>query len=167
MKAFSKHPKTVLVAIAGKEVDRLESLSVEFNVATTASDWQDLVADPNIDIISIATPNSLHHPIAVAALKAGKHVFCEKPLSITAEQAQEMVAAASANNRILEVAFNYRRRQDIGMGSKPGCFGQTRPRLPLPSQLEETSRHPRFEIMVHFCRTGRRRCGNRSGATHR
>lgn len=115
MKAFSKHPKTVLVAIAGKEADRLVSLSAEFNVATTASDWQDLVADPTIDIISIATPNALHHPIAVAALKAGKHVFCEKPLSITAEQAQEMVAAASANNRILEVAFNYRRRQDIGM----------------------------------------------------
>ncbi|NDH65260.1 MAG: gfo/Idh/MocA family oxidoreductase [Microbacteriaceae bacterium] len=124
MKAFSKHPKTVLVAIAGKEVDRLESLSAEFNVATTASDWQDLVADPNIDIISIATPNSLHHPIAVAALKAGKHVFCEKPLSITAEQAQEMVAAASANNRILEVAFNYRRRQDIGMAQNLVASGK-------------------------------------------
>lgn len=115
MRAFSKHPQTVLSAIAGKELDRLSSLAAEFNVATTAGDWEDLVRNPDIDIISIATPNSLHHPIAVAALNAGKHVFCEKPLAISAEQAQEMVSAAKTNNRILEVAFNYRRREDIGM----------------------------------------------------
>jgi predicted dehydrogenase len=124
MKAFSKHPQTTLVAIAGKEVDRLAVLAAEFDVATTASDWQDLVEDPNIDIISIATPNSLHHPIAVAALNAGKHVFCEKPLSITADQAEEMVSAAKANNRILEVAFNYRRREDIGMAQNLVATGK-------------------------------------------
>ena len=124
MKAFSKHPKTELVAIAGKEADRLVSLSEEFHVGTTASDWQDLVDNPNIDIISIATPNALHHPITVAALNSGKHVFCEKPLSITAQQAQEMVAAASANNRILEVAFNYRRRQDIVMAQQLVASGK-------------------------------------------
>lgn len=118
MKAFSKHRQTILAAIAGKEIDRLPILAQEFNVATTASDWQTLVEDPTIDIISIATPNSLHHPIALAALSAGKHVFCEKPLSITADQAQEMVSTAKANNRILEVAFNYRRREDIGMAKE-------------------------------------------------
>lgn len=115
MTAFSKHPDTVLLAIAGKELDRLPALAQEFSVSKTASDWEDLVADPELDIISIATPNALHHPIAVAALKAGKHVFCEKPLAITAEQAREMVEAAKSNNRILEVAFNYRRRKDIGL----------------------------------------------------
>lgn len=124
MKAFSRHPQTVLAAIAGKELDRLPVLAAEFNVATTASDWEDLVENPDIDIISIATPNSLHHPIAVAALKAGKHVFCEKPLAITADQAQEMVSAAKANNRILEVAFNYRRREDIGMAKEMVSSGK-------------------------------------------
>lgn len=118
MKAFSKHPKTKLVAIAGKELDRLPPLAAEFGATKTASDWEELVADSELDIISIATPNSLHHPIAVAALAAGKHVFCEKPLAVTAEQASEMVAAAKANNRILEVAFNYRRREDIGLARK-------------------------------------------------
>ena len=113
MKAFYQNPQVVLAAIAGKEVDRLAVLAKEFNVEKTATDWQDLVDDPTIDIISIATPNALHHPIAVAALKAGKHVFCEKPLAITAEQAEDMVTTAKANNRILEVAFNYRRREDI------------------------------------------------------
>jgi predicted dehydrogenase len=115
MRAFAKHPKTKLVAIAGKELDRLPALAKEFGATKTASDWEELVSDPDLDIISIATPNALHHPIAVAAVAAGKHVFCEKPLAVTAAEAQEMVNAAKANNRILEVAFNYRRREDIGL----------------------------------------------------
>jgi len=124
MKAFHQNPQTVLAAIAGKETDRLALLAKEFNVEKTATDWQELVDDPTIDIISIATPNSLHHPIAVAALKAGKHVFCEKPLAITAEQAEDMVSTAKANNRILEVAFNYRRRADIGMARELVASGK-------------------------------------------
>ena len=124
MKAFYQNPQTVLAAIAGKELERLAALAKEFNVEKTAADWQELVDDPTIDIISIATPNALHHPIAVAALNAGKHVFCEKPLAITAEQAEEMVAAAKANNRILEVAFNYRRRADIGMARELVASGK-------------------------------------------
>lgn len=124
MKAFAKHPKTRLVAIAGKELDRLPTLAAEFGATKTASDWEQLVHDPELDVISIATPNALHHPIAVAALEAGKHVFCEKPLAVTALQAQEMVAAAKANNRILEVAFNYRRREDIGIARQLVLSGE-------------------------------------------
>ncbi len=124
MKAFAKHPNSKLVSIAGKELDRLPLLAAEYGASKTASDWEDLVADPDLDIISIATPNSLHHPIAVAALSAGKHVFCEKPLAVTAEQAQQMVDAAKANNRILEVAFNYRRREDIGLARQMNEAGE-------------------------------------------
>lgn len=118
MRAFSKHADTVLASIAGKELEKLPILASEFGASKTAGDWEDLVADPDLDIISIATPNALHHPIAIAALNAGKHVFCEKPLAVTAEQARQMVAAAKANNRILEVAFNYRRREDIRLAKK-------------------------------------------------
>ena len=113
MKAFFGHPDAELVAIAGKEPDRLKQLAEEFKVTKTAADWQELVADDTLDAISVATPNALHHPITVAALNSGKHVFCEKPLAITADEAREMVAAAEANQRILEVSFNYRRREDI------------------------------------------------------
>ena len=102
-----------VVALAGKEADRLASLGATYELRHLFSDWHDLVALPELDIVSIATPNALHHPIAVAALAAGKHVFCEKPLALDTAQALEMVQAAKTHNRVLEVAFNHRRRADV------------------------------------------------------
>ena len=102
-----------VVALAGKETDRLALLGAEYNLPHLFEDWEDLVALPELDIVSIATPNALHHPIAVAALAAGKHVFCEKPLALDTAQAIEMVQAARDNDRVLEVAFNHRRRADV------------------------------------------------------
>lgn len=102
-----------VVALAGKEADRLASLGATYEIPRLFSDWQHLVALPELDIVSIATPNALHHPIAVAALAAGKHVFCEKPLALDTAQALEMVQAAKTHNRVLEVAFNHRRRADV------------------------------------------------------
>jgi predicted dehydrogenase len=113
MKAFADHPATRVVAIAGKETDRLAELAERFDAEVSQTDWESVASDPTLDIISIATPNALHHPIAIAALAAGKHVFCEKPLAINKHQAHEMVDAAARAGKILEVAFNYRRREDI------------------------------------------------------
>lgn len=118
MKAFSKHPNTEVISIAGKEEERLSQIATEFGVKNTAFDWQDLVADTELDIISIATPNVLHYPITMAALESGKHVFCEKPLAITSKQTYEMFEVAKRNNCILEVALNYRRREDIIFGKE-------------------------------------------------
>jgi predicted dehydrogenase len=113
MSAFSDHPATRVVAIAGKETERLAELATLFGAEVAATGWEDVVAHPSLDIISIATPNALHHPIAMAALAAGKHVFCEKPLAVNKEQAHDMVNAAEKAGKVLEVAFNYRRREDI------------------------------------------------------
>lgn len=111
--SFLSLPNVEVVALAGKESDRLAELGALYNVPHLFDDWHDLVALPELDIVSIGTPNALHHPIAVAALAAGKHVFCEKPLALDTAEATEMVQAAKDHDRVLEVAFNHRRRADV------------------------------------------------------
>lgn len=113
LEAFAGMPDVAVVALAGKEVERRTQLGAQYNVPVLLDDWEALVALPELDIVSVATPNSLHHPITMAALAAGKHVFCEKPLALNTAQAREMVAAAIEHDRVLEVAFNHRRRADI------------------------------------------------------
>jgi predicted dehydrogenase len=73
------------------------------------ADWEALVASPDIDVVSVATPNFLHAPMAIAAAAAGKHVFCEKPLSNTATDAERMCRAAEAAGIVHAVNFNYRK----------------------------------------------------------
>lgn len=83
-----------------------------------STNWQDVVNDPDIDVIDICTPNNVHAEIAIAAAKAGKHILCEKPLSLTTAQAKEMYLAAKANNIVTMVAFNYRRTPAVQLAKK-------------------------------------------------
>ncbi|MBL1435856.1 MAG: Gfo/Idh/MocA family oxidoreductase [Rhodobacteraceae bacterium] len=76
-----------------------------FNRAT--DNWRDLIEDPSIDIIDITAPNSLHKEMALAAIAAGKHVYCEKPLAPLAKDALEMAKAAEAAGIKTQVGFNY------------------------------------------------------------
>jgi predicted dehydrogenase len=111
--AFRSLPGVEVVALAGQEQERLEELGASRGVPNLYNDWEDLVARDDLDVVSIGVPNHLHHPIAIAALGSGKHVFCEKPLAPTGDLAQEMVDAARAADRVLEIAFNHRRRADV------------------------------------------------------
>jgi predicted dehydrogenase len=77
-----------------------------FGAARTTGDWRDLVSDPEIEVVDITTPNALHHEMALAAIDAGKHVYCEKPLSVSVEEAKEMAAAAARKGVKTMVAFN-------------------------------------------------------------
>lgn len=113
VESFERIPGVEVVALAGKEAPRLAELGAEHRIPTLVEDWEDLVALPGLDVVSVATPNALHAPISIAALEAGKHVFCEKPLALHADEAARMVAAAHENDRVLEVAFNHRRRADV------------------------------------------------------
>jgi predicted dehydrogenase len=75
----------------------------------TFADWRDLIAnDDNIDIVDICTPNQTHCPIALAALSAGKHVLCEKPLATTSGEVRQMRAAAQKANRLIMAAQCFR-----------------------------------------------------------
>src|SRR4051812_16513968 len=68
---------------------------------TRHADWEALVADPAVDAVIVTTPPFLHHPVTVAALRAGKHVLCEKPLAVSLREADEMLSAARAAGRVL------------------------------------------------------------------
>ena len=68
--------------------------ALEGGFARSETDWTRLLDDPRIDIVSITTPNNLHRDMAVAFLEAGKHVWCEKPMALTLEDAEAMAAAA-------------------------------------------------------------------------
>jgi UDP-N-acetylglucosamine 3-dehydrogenase len=70
--------------------------------------YQDLLADAEVDAVSVCTPNYLHAPISVSALKAGKHVLCEKPMATSAEEALEMIQAAETSGKKLMIAHNQR-----------------------------------------------------------
>ena len=88
-------------------LDKAQDMAAQFGFERATDDWRALVTDPQVDIVSITTPNHLHFEMAMAAIAAGKHVYCEKPLSLTLEAAQEMAAAAQAADVKTMVGYNY------------------------------------------------------------
>ncbi|MER5172931.1 Gfo/Idh/MocA family protein [Thioclava kandeliae] len=90
--------------------DATETLAAKaaarFGFARSTGDWRQLVSDPEVDIVDITSPNALHHEMALAAIAAGKHVYCEKPLSVTVAEAEEMEDAARRAGVKTMVAFN-------------------------------------------------------------
>jgi predicted dehydrogenase len=83
-----------------------------------STSWQNVMEDPEIDAIDIATPNDLHADIAIAAAKAGKHVISEKPLASTVQDAKAMVEAVEKAGVVHAVAFNYRRTPAVVLAKK-------------------------------------------------
>ncbi|WP_162652175.1 Gfo/Idh/MocA family oxidoreductase [Lentilitoribacter sp. Alg239-R112] len=79
----------------------------EFGFANATSNWRDMLTNPDIDVIDITAPNALHKEMALEAIAAGKHVYCEKPLAPLAKDAAEMAEAAEAAGLKTQVGFNY------------------------------------------------------------
>lgn len=84
-----------------------ERARADFGFDHATGDWKQLLDDPAIDIIDITAPNALHREMALAAIAAGKHVYCEKPLAPSAAEAEEMTLAADAAGVCTQVGFNY------------------------------------------------------------
>lgn len=93
-----------IVADANEASAKEAQHKIGFNRMTT--DWHEVVTDPNVDLVDIATPNAFHYEAAKAALENGKNVYCEKPLSISAEQSKELAALAKEKGVINYVGFN-------------------------------------------------------------
>lgn len=100
-------PDTHLAVLCDTPPDKADEMARQFGFARATDDWESLVRDPDVDIVSITTPNVLHFDMAMAAISAGKHVYCEKPLALTREQACQMRDAALAAGVKTMVGYNY------------------------------------------------------------
>ncbi len=103
----TKH--AVLHAVASRDIRRAEALGPERAYDSYAA----LLRDPDVDAVYVATHNGLHRELVIEALRAGKHVLCEKPLGRRIEECEEMVATADATGRLLMEAFMYRYHPQI------------------------------------------------------
>ncbi len=105
--AFPDIPVPVLRMIADVSAESAAKAAHQYGFEKSSGDWRDLINDPTIDVVSITTPNTLHKEMALAAIVAGKHVHCEKPLSPTLRDSEEMMKAAEARGITTQVGFNY------------------------------------------------------------
>lgn len=92
--------------------------AARFGFEKYTSDWKKVIEDPEIDIVDISTPNDSHAEIALAAAEAGKHIFCEKPIARTSEEAKKMLDAVEEAGVKNMLAFNYRRTPAVALAKK-------------------------------------------------
>ncbi len=104
----AKDPSVEVSAVAARDVERARRYAEEHGIARVAKDYAALVADPDIDVVYNPLPMHLHAEWSIAALRAGKHVLCEKPFAANAAEAKAMVEAADEAGKLLVEAFHYR-----------------------------------------------------------
>ncbi|SET17824.1 Gfo/Idh/MocA family protein [Paenibacillus sp. NFR01] len=100
--------KPQMTAICGRNEAAVQEAAAQFGWQESVTDWRELVARDDIDLIDINAPSDAHKEIALAAAKAGKHIFCEKPLALSLADSREMLEAAEAAGILHMVGFNYR-----------------------------------------------------------
>ncbi len=97
-----------VAAIASRDIDKAKAAASKLGISTAYGSYEELLADPSIDVIYNPLPNHLHVPWSVAAAKAGKHVLCEKPLALAREDLQLLIAARDAAGVVVGEAFMVR-----------------------------------------------------------
>ena len=115
---FGDLPDVQLSVLCDTPAASAQKYARQFGFARPTGDWRALVASPDVDIVSITTPNGLHKEMALAAIAAGKHVHCEKPMALTIEDAEEMEAAARTAGVHTMVGYNYIHNPAVGHARK-------------------------------------------------
>jgi predicted dehydrogenase len=105
---YQTHPNAQVIAIADLDEERLQQIGDQYGVSTRYTSGEKMLKEVELDVVSVATPNKFHKPIAIAALEAGCHVLCEKPMAMNAAEGREMLAAADKAGRRLMINFSYR-----------------------------------------------------------
>ncbi len=131
-KFFNLPLHVVMRAASGRDVKELAEFSQRWGWQCCSDDWRDLLEDPQVGLVDVCTPNHVHAEVAIAALEAGKHVACEKPLAGTLSDARAMrdsaVKASRGKGKLKTfVWFNYRRCPAVGLAHqlvKEGRLGR-------------------------------------------
>lgn len=138
-------PEVQIVSIAARDPNRADAFARRHNIPRAHRTYADLIADPEIDAIYNPLPNGLHAEWTIKALRAGKHVLCEKPFASNTKEALEMAEAAKESGKILSEAFAYRyhpltaRVKEIISSGELGKIKNIEARfcflLPIPSNI--------------------------------
>lgn len=105
LNAYANNPHATLVAVCDLNEERAQKAAETYGASRVYTDYHELLADEAVEAVSICTWNHTHAEIAIAAIKAGKHVLVEKPLSMSVEEAEAVRDAVRASDRILQVGF--------------------------------------------------------------
>jgi predicted dehydrogenase len=105
---YQVHPDADVVAIADPDAARLQEIGDKFGVSRRYPSGERMLQEGDLDVVSIVTPNKLHKPLTIAALEAGCHVLCEKPMAMSADEARQMLAVSRRVGKRLMVNFSYR-----------------------------------------------------------
>jgi len=108
VKPARKVGRAEIVCVAARDVGRARAFAEKWSIPNVHGSYEDVIADPGVDAIYNPLPNALHAQWTIAALEAGKHVLCEKPLTSNADQARDVAAVAQSSGRVLMEAFHYR-----------------------------------------------------------
>ncbi|WP_427026520.1 Gfo/Idh/MocA family protein (plasmid) [Aureimonas ureilytica] len=104
---FGETRRPRLVHLAEADQNLADSKAAEFGFARASGDWRSVIADPEVDVVSIAAPNPFHAEMACAAFEAGKHVWCEKPMATSRDDARRMLDAQRRAGRVAALGYNY------------------------------------------------------------
>ena len=106
-------PDVDVVAIASRDIRRAEAFGARWGIERAYGSYDDLLSDDGVDAVYVPLPNGLHHPWSLRALRAGKHVLCEKPYSSRPAEVEEAFAEADARGLVLSEGFMYRYHPQI------------------------------------------------------
>ena len=136
--ALGQAERSELVAVSRRQEARAEDFARRFGIERVHGRWEDLVTDPEVDAVYVATPVDLHARMAVAAAEAGKHVLCEKPMALTVADCDRMIEAAERSGVRLGVAY-YRHLYPIVLRTKE-LLGSGRLGRPVLARVEACER---------------------------
>jgi len=108
IRGYQTHPDAEVVAIADLDEARLAEFGDQYRVEKRYTSGEQMIAEAELDVVSVATPNKYHKSLTIAALEAGCHVLCEKPMAMNAGEAHEMLTAAERAGKRLMIDFSYR-----------------------------------------------------------